>query len=318
MSVSRCSIPEKSGVRSASETAFRDDGKLGQAGVDLGDAGLALPPRLGELLGERLQLAFDAPERGRVGQLRRQRIEPLGERQDLLADARHVVVGRGRLELAAQGLHAVGKVVGGGDARHQPLDAVEALQDGALVFAHGVEAGDLELHVAELFGQSRQAVLQLAQPVAGHVAGGVELGFHLVQAAADVLDGAGDGAAVAADVVDLAQDPQKLLAQRLDLVFAEFALQRLDALLQRNKLPLHLGLLGLPPRLGFDGGGGLAGDLLGLAALRLRLLSAWRASPARPGGCLGRGRSFGAARASSASRRSASASAWRRASACSA
>ena len=110
------------------------------------------------------------------------------------------------------------------------LHAVEALQDGALVLAHRVEAGNLDLHVAEPFGQPGQAVLQLAQAVAGHVAGGVDLRLHVVEPGADLRDRAGDGVAVAADVADLLQHLEEVAAKLGDLLAVAVLLERFDAL----------------------------------------------------------------------------------------
>ena len=181
-------------------------------------------------------------------------VDAVGQAQHLLLDARHFVLRGDRLQLPLHAIDAIEQLVGGGEVLDQPLHAVEALEDGALVLAHGVEAGDLDLELVEATGDAGQPVLQIAQAVAGHVARRIHLHFHLVEARMRLLDGAGDGAAVAAEPLHLLQQLEQLVADRLDLVFVGMPLQRLDArfhkvelLLDRAgdlRLPAHRGRLG--------------------------------------------------------------------------
>ncbi len=75
---------------------------------------------------------------------------------------------------------------GRGELLDQALHPVEALEDGALVLADRVEAGNLDLDLVEPLGQPGQPVLDVAEAIAGHVARGVHLGLHLAEPLADL------------------------------------------------------------------------------------------------------------------------------------
>ena len=57
---------------------------------------------------------------------------------------------------------------------NEPLHPVEALKDGALILANGVEARNLDLDLVEPLDQSAQAILDVAEAISGHVAGSVD------------------------------------------------------------------------------------------------------------------------------------------------
>ncbi len=120
-----------------------------------------------------------------------------------------------------QPVDALEKLLVRSEAMNQPLHPVEALEDGALVLAHGVEAGDLDLDLVDPADEAGQAVLDVAEPVAGHVARGVELHFHLVETRADRVERLGRGAAAAAQLRHLLDELEQLLADGLDLVLVE-------------------------------------------------------------------------------------------------